>query len=220
MTEKDFIPALRFSSLNNLYDRFALWAFQKTSFHLIIDEVRAAVGPKKGDRLLDLGCGPGRLAIRFKKKNANCHVTAIDRDSEILKLAEMNAQKAGVKIKFVQKDLAALNLPEKFDCIYSTFVFHHLPVKTKGQALKQLRKILKPGGRFVLADFCRADGWWDRLAFLTVQLIDGFTTTSPHAEGWLEKELARHFPHVEEKIRISTFLGSVGVFVCFFDSKK
>ncbi len=219
MTKENFIPALGFSSLNSLYDRLALWAFQKTSFHEIINEVKKAVAPKKGDHLLDLGCGPGRLAIRFQKQNPQCHVTAVDRDPQILKLGQKNAQKAGVKIKFIQQDLTDINSTEKFSCIYSTFVFHHLSMKAKRLALNRLKKILKPGGRFVIADFSRAESWWQQLTFLPVQLIDGFETTSPHTQGWFETELKRQFSRIEKKTRVSTFLGPVSVWVCVVDRK-
>ncbi len=212
--KEPFIPALRFSSLNSFYDRLTLWAFKKTSFYHVIEEVKSVVAPQQDMSILDLGCGPGRLAIRFKKNNPRCKVTAVDRDPKILELAKKNARQAGAKIHFVQQDLATLTFSNTFDRIYSTFVFHHLPVESKKCTLNQLRKLLKPGGQFVLADFCQSHGLLEKLTFLPVQWIDGFKTTSPHIQGWLEKELNRYFSKVEQKARITTFLGPAGVFVC------
>lgn len=212
--KNSFTPALGYSLFTGLYDRFSLWAFRKTSFYRAIEEVVRVLAPQPHAQLLELGCGPGRLAIKLKKNNPQCTITAVDRDPAILKTARNNARRAGLKIDFVEKDLTALPIKQKYDRIYSTFVFHHLTTKAKTQVLEKIRALLKKGGWFVLGDFCQAKKLDERLKFLTVQLVDGFTTTSPHTQGWLEKHLPHYFSSVKKSIQVSTFLGPVGVFVC------
>lgn len=212
--KNSFTPALGYSLFTGLYDRFSLWAFRKTSFYHAIEEVIRVLAPQPHSRLLELGCGPGRLAIKLKKDNPQCAITAVDRDPAILRTARSNIRKAGLKINFVEQDLTELPTNQKYDRIYSTFVFHHLTAEAKTQVLGKIRHLTKENGWFVLADFCQAKKVGERLKFMVVQWVDGFTSTSPHVDGWLEKNLPRYFKSVKKSIRVSTFLGPVAVFVC------
>ena len=212
--KQSYIPALGLSSFNKLYDRLSQWAFHKSSFHQMIQESVRALGTLGNLDILELGCGPARLAIFLKNKNPRCHILAVDQDPSILELAKSNAEIARVKINFLWKNVTQLSLPKTFDRIYSTLLFHHLTTQEKKQTLKKSQRLLKKEGVFVLTDFCASGSWQERLKFLPVQLLDGFESTTPHTEGWLEKNLPNYFLEVTQQSKISTFLGPVGVFVC------
>ncbi len=189
----------------------AEWYFQRGTFRPnLID----ALDLQAGQRVLDLGCGPARLAILHKRAHRSLEVTAADCDPEMLFIAERNVRKAKVDVQVVKQDLGHLTLKGPYDRIYSALVFHHLTVQSKKRALKKISELLAPGGRFVLGDFCQSERLKERMQFLRLQFFDGFKTTSPHAEGWLERNLPLYFKHVERIHKVSTFVGPMGVFVC------
>lgn len=105
---------------------------------------------KKGQSILDLGCGIGRHSLLFAKAGFN--VTALDRTAAFLYLARKKAKKEKVKIRFVLEDMRKLRIHEKFDAVvnlFSTFGFF----KKKNDDLKVLKNIyasLKPGGKLLL----------------------------------------------------------------------
>src|SRR5207237_8448256 len=54
-----------------------------------------------------------------------------------------------------------------FDCVFSSFMFHHLPPDEKGKTLRAIRRVVKPGGEFYMLDFeGREDGAHGLLAHL------------------------------------------------------
>ncbi len=61
---------------------------------------------EKGNNILDLGCGAGRHAIPLAEKA--CQVTGIDISEHLLEAANVRASQAGVKVNFIQEDLANL----------------------------------------------------------------------------------------------------------------
>lgn len=71
------------------------------------------------------------------------------------------------------------------DCAVSTLVFHHLAPDAKVRALAEIRRVLRASGRLIIADFGRPRGPLQRIAFLYLQLLDGFENTRPHAAGGL-----------------------------------
>lgn len=214
MKKDPYLPALGLTSLNKLYDRFSVWAFRKTSFGKAIKSTVKALQLKPNLELLELGCGPGRLALKLKELYPDVKITAIDGDPKILKIAKKHACEEEASVHFLTQDMTQLSLTGKFDRIYSTFVFHHLTIEGKQKCLKKIGLLLSKNGFFVLADFCQSKGLADRLKFLGVQLVDGFKTTTPHQEGWLENQLPSYFKKVEKVFSISTFLGRVSIFVC------
>lgn len=107
--------------------------------------------PKPG-RLVDLGCGTGRLCVHFAGKGFDC--VGVDLSDEMLAKARENAAAAGVRAEFVRANLVELaDLPEKgFDyaaCLFSTLgmVRGHA---NRAKVLANAFRLLKPGGRFVL----------------------------------------------------------------------
>ena len=98
------------------------------------------------ERVLDLGCGNGRLYELFRKKNVDYY--GIDISERLVELAKRRYPQA----KFWAAD--ALNLPffdNFFDKVISIAVFHHVPSKeSRLKFLKEAKRVLKPGGTFIL----------------------------------------------------------------------
>lgn len=185
-----------------------------TAAGLLRQAVIAALDLQPGLRLLELGCGPGRLAIEIKRRSPDVTVHALDGDPEILTVARMNAANAGVEIAFTQADITRLPETGRYDRIYSTFVFHHLSPTGKQEALSGLRRVLVPGGHVVIADFGRPRGAPQWVLFSIVGWLDGAENTRPHRDGAFEKMLCGSFGSVESPTAWRTIFGTVQVFVC------
>lgn len=120
----------------------------------------AAVAPP-GSRVLEVGCGPGRLAILLAFEH-RLDVTALDLDGAMIEIARENAEAAagrsgateGRLPTFVVADVASMPFPDQsFDLVVSTLSMHHWADKWAG--LAEIDRVLRPGGRALIWDFRR-----------------------------------------------------------------
>ncbi len=113
-----------------------------------------SLGPiSQGETVLDVGCGAGVDAIfAAKMVGSTGAVSGIDLVPEMLARARENARLAGVaNITFIESSAEKLPFPDKsFDVVISNGVFNLVVDKQK--ALKEVSRVLKPGGRLMLAD--------------------------------------------------------------------
>jgi ubiquinone/menaquinone biosynthesis C-methylase UbiE len=130
--------------------------------------ISAALG-KEGARVLDVGCGPGILAIRLAKYGYE--MTGLDIDAQALQRAKENAEIEGVEVEFREGDGSSLPWPdEAFDGVASLHLLHE--AKDPGRVLKEAHRVLKPGGILAMVDFRRslavfAIFWVGLVKFLT-----------------------------------------------------
>jgi SAM-dependent methyltransferase len=114
----------------------------------------AAVAPE-GARVLEVGCGPGRLSIRLARQHG-LEVTGLDLDPAMIDRARANADRPGNsdqrRPSFVVGDVATLAFPDRsFDLVVSTLSMHHWADPTVG--LAEIGRVLRPGGRALIWDF-------------------------------------------------------------------
>ena len=105
----------------------------------------------KSGRLLVLGCGGGREAIALAK--LGFEVVGVDFTAEILNKARKLAVAEKVKVAFQRQDISRLSLKESsFDyAILSSFLYSSIPIRRiRIGMLKNVRKILRPKGKFLL----------------------------------------------------------------------
>jgi ubiquinone/menaquinone biosynthesis C-methylase UbiE len=107
-----------------------------------------------GDSVLDIGCGTGTLAVLIKQRCPGVEVTGLDPDPKALARAQRKADRARAKVQFEQGFADQIKHPPAcFDLVVSSFMFHHLEPDQKGGTLREICRVLKPGGRLLLLDF-------------------------------------------------------------------
>ena len=132
-------------------------------------------------RVLDVGCGTGTLAVRIKREHPSTDVVALDPDSRALARAQRKASRARVAIQFDRGFSDALPYENaRFDRVFSSMMFHHLPRSERENTLRQIRRVLKPGGRLEFLDFAasgsHAHGLLARVLHPRRQLADNADT--------------------------------------------
>jgi ubiquinone/menaquinone biosynthesis C-methylase UbiE len=108
-----------------------------------------------GSRVLEVGCGPGLQAVDLARQRPDLELTASDFSAEFIDLGSANAARAGAAIRFVVADAMDLSgFPAaSFDAVYSLTAIKHFPDPVRG--LQQCLRLLKPGGRLLVAEIRR-----------------------------------------------------------------
>ncbi len=133
--------------------------------------------PKKGESILDLGCGNGDFTELIQK--AGCHTVGIDNNEK--QVAE--AKKKGIECLF--KDAEELDYYSCFDGVYSNALLHWIP--NAGAVLRGIYRALKPGGRFV-ANFGASGNLKNIHQALHKALVASGKTINPHPWFFPTKE--------------------------------
>jgi ubiquinone/menaquinone biosynthesis C-methylase UbiE len=207
-----FVPALGFHWLTALYDPLIRgWSAAARLRASVID----ALDLQPGMRLLELGAGPGRLAIEIKRRHPTVAIDAVDIDASMVARARGNAFAAGVELAVHEADMTRLPELGSFDRVYSTMVFHHLQPDEKQAAFTAARRVLRPGGYFVVGDFGMPMDPLQWALFSWIQQpLDGFRNTSPHRDGRYERALRGTFEQARRTTVLRTIAGTIEVFVC------
>jgi ubiquinone/menaquinone biosynthesis C-methylase UbiE len=112
-----------------------------------------------GDRVLDLACGPANQLLQIARLNPDVHFVGLDASPTMLACAQRTLARAQVRnVELVQGDMTRLARCEdaSIDCVISTMSLHHLPdVQALCATLQEVRRVLKPQGRFYFTDFGR-----------------------------------------------------------------
>lgn len=206
-----YIPALRFSFLTSLYDPLMRAALKEEKFKRRLVE-QASIRPSQ--RVLDLGCGTATLTLLVKQAAPAADVVGLDGDPAVLRIAREKAEQAGVEITLLEgMSFAPPFPPESFDCILSSLVLHHLTTADKRRTLEQAYQLLKPGGTLHIADWGQAQNALMRVAFLGVQLLDGFETTADNVAGRLIPLMREAgFADAEETHHEMTVFGTLALY--------
>jgi ubiquinone/menaquinone biosynthesis C-methylase UbiE len=171
--QRAFVPAAGHDWLLPLYDPFQRLLGGEALHDALLEQ--AALAP--GHRVLDVGCGTGSLAVLVGRRHPEVDVAALDPDPKALAIARRKADRAGLAIRFEQGYGDALPWADaSFDRALSSLMFHHLDLDAKRGMLREIVRVLRPGGSFYLVDFARSgdreNGLVARLLHRTEHLRD------------------------------------------------
>ncbi len=155
-------------------------------------------GVSDGRRALDIGCGTGSLAIACARRGAQ--VTGIDISPHMLDIARRKVEQADLADSITLLQMSAIELderfePQSFDTIMSSLTFSELSDDEQRFVLRQCHRLLKDGGRLVIADETVPPSWPRRLLHLLVRLplvvlTYVLTQTTTRAVAHLESKIA------------------------------
>ena len=155
--------------------------------HMYDAVARAAVGGTQAPHVLEIGCGSGNLTQALLARGA--HVTAIDFNPEMLDVARQKLSAAGGQVDL--QEMAAVEIADRFpaahfDVIASTLALSEMSEEEQAYVLAAAWRVLRPGGRLVIADEVRPTGRLARFGYaclrwplaIVTYLITQTTTTA------------------------------------------
>src|SRR5215212_2848902 len=142
-----YVPALGLKSLTRFYDPVVATTTRERTFKArLLDQL----DPQPGQRILDLACGTGTFALSIAEREPEATVVGVDGDPEML-------ARARAKAPAIQFDEAlAQELPYEdasFDAVVTSLFLHHLTRDLKEAALREVARVLRPGGQLHVADW-------------------------------------------------------------------
>lgn len=211
--EKEFTPALGDSRLTPLYDiAIRLLTRERVWREKLIEQI----DPLPNDRILDVGCGTGSLALRMKAYQPNATIIGLDPDEEVLTRARSKARSNNTQIEwhhgFLDQETVQKLMP--VTKVVSSLVLHQTPLREKADLLSAMFRVLEPNGSLHIADYGLQRSKLMRVLFRrTVQMIDGRADTQPNADGVLPELIeAAGFSEVQETRVIKTATGSISLY--------
>ena len=136
------------------YD-LVVWLFTRGRERAFREQLLRYAHLRPGERVLDVGCGTGSLAIVAKQQvGPTGEVVGIDASTEMVERAAAKATKGGADVTFTHAVVEALPFPDaRFDVVLSTLMLHHLPRTARQQCAREIRRVLAPTGRALVVDF-------------------------------------------------------------------
>lgn len=211
----EYIPALKYHWMTRFYDPLIQWGMQekKCKTHLV---KQATLQPN--ETIMDLACGTGTLALLIQQSQPGVQVIGVDADPKILSIAKGKIKETQVNnITFEEGFSDKLPFSNNlFHHIFTSLFIHHLTQEMKKKTFEEVYRTLRSGGQFHIIDIEKPQNWLMRVAFFSIQFLDGFETTSNHVKGIIPNLLKETgFVSIEETGQFSTITGTLRAYKAF-----
>ncbi|MEO3855520.1 class I SAM-dependent methyltransferase [Acrocarpospora sp. B8E8] len=150
--------------IDAIYDPL-VWVLTTGRVHALRRAILAAAALQPGEDLLDVGCATGALTAAARELGGNTsRVVGVDISEPMLVRARRRAARAGADVDFTSGRAEKLPFPDDcFDAVVLSLVVHCMSADQATQAVTEARRVLRHGGRAVIADFGRSTGAASRL---------------------------------------------------------
>jgi SAM-dependent methyltransferase len=209
--KREYLPALGRDWLTPLYDPLIRVTTRELRFkRRLVEDARIAAA----HRVLDVGCGTGTLLLLVKERSEGATPLGLDGDEKVLGIARSKARKRGERLSLVRAFSFDIPFAEgSFDRVLSSLMLHHLTRPEKLGTLREIFRVLRPGGELHVADWGRPRNALMMILSVPLRLADGLHRTADNVKGLLPA-LFRDagFEAVSENVRFATVFGTMSLF--------
>ena len=148
-SDRPYLPGMGRDWLLPLYDPFTR-LIGAGAAHA---QLAGQSGLGSAQRVLEIGCGTGNLALLVKRSHPELEVTGLDPDPKALARAARKARRSGLTLRLDRGFADQLPYPDaSFDRVLSALMFHHLDADQRAASLREVLRVLRPGGTLHLMD--------------------------------------------------------------------
>ena len=178
-----FLPAMGQHGPLALYDPFTRLLGARRLQERLIDQARLL----PTDRVLDIGCGTGNLTLLAAKRYPAATVVGLDPDPAALDRARRKALRRNLTTTFDRGFAEQLPYPDgSFDVVLCSLALHHMSVEQRVQALREVARVLRPGGSFHLLEMAKGDA---------TRPVNRLVHRSARAHSWGELDIVAMMGH-------------------------
>lgn len=210
MTQERYVPAAGRAGLTRFYDLGVRATMRERLWRPVIVD---AVADRNPAVVVDVGCGTGALSIPIAARVPKARVLGIDGDPEVLDIAR--GKPGAAAVEWTEGLAGSLPVDDSAaDVVVTSLVLHHLPLGTKRDLLADAHRVLRPGGRLIVADWAAPQDLLASAGFVLLQMLDGFATTNDNRRGLIPRLIVQAgFPAPRLLRRVRTALGTFDVLV-------
>lgn len=206
-----YVPALGWDFLTPLYDPLVRLTTREMTFKSrLLDEA----GIDEANRILDVGCGTGTLLVLVRRRWKSVTAVGLDGDTKVLAIARSKAHKFAEEIALIQAFSFEIPFADgSFDRVLSSLMLHHLTRSEKVRTLREIFRVLRPGGELHVADWGRPHNLLMSALAFTVRLGDSFARTADNLKGLLPALFrSAGFEEISETARFATLYGTLSLY--------